>query len=231
MKFSFFAAVGLIAFTLAGCVPPPAKSSGTTVPTTPEPPKIDSVFQTAESLKPEVAPPKEANIILTGTSIPVELKETRKENQVSYTWVVDPKSESGDPVEVETEKYFFNDSVFSFAGTAHEKYDPPIRLIQYPLEVGSTWEWTGNIITGQIKSPAKATISTSADTANWASGKVNTLLVKVTLEFAARTSPTARELKFWFKPGEGLIRRDLWDSSTRELRANPPGTPAPESPE
>jgi hypothetical protein len=230
MKSSSLLAIGFTLLVIAGCQPP-APKPGPEINTPPEPPKIESIFQTADSLKPEVSPPKEANIILTGTSIPVELTEIQKENQVSYVWIVDPKSESGDPVEVETEKYFYNDSVFSFAGTAHEKYDPPIRLIKYPLEVGTSWEWTGNIITGQIKSPAKATITTSADTANWASGKVNTLLVKVNLEFAARTSPTSRELKFWFKPGEGLIRRDLWDSSTRELRASAPGTPVPENPE
>jgi len=230
MKPLLLLAFGFTLLITVGCETT-APKPGSEVNVPPEPPKIESIFQTADSLKPDVAPPKEANIILTGTSIPVELKEIRKENQVSFVWVVDPKSESGNPVEVETEKYFYNDSVFSFAGTAHEKYDPPIRLITYPLEVGSTWEWNGNIITGQIKSPAKATITTSADTANWASGKVNTLLVKVNLEFVARTSPTSRELKFWFKPGEGLIKRDLWDSSTRELRASPPGTTAPENPE
>jgi len=225
MKVHFPASIGICLLALAGCVKGDEVAPGQPV-APPDPPKIETIYQTADSLKPDASPPKQADIILAGTSIAVELQETRKNNELILVWMVDPNTEAGGPVEVEREKYFYSDSIFSFAGTGHEKYDPPINLIRYPLEVGATWDWSGKIISGQTTNLAKAKISTSPDSPNLASGKVNTLLVKVVLEYVNTTSPMARELKFWFKPGEGIIQRDLWDSSTRMLRA----PIAPESP-
>ena len=111
--------------------------------------RIATTYQTAADLKPGIAPPKLANLILSGTSIPVELQETRSGNSLTLNWMADPEGKTGgDPVIVESEKYRFSDSYFAFAGTDHEQYDPPIPLVKYPLEVGSTGEWSGLVTLG-----------------------------------------------------------------------------------
>lgn len=206
----------ILTIGMVGCFP----DSKTPKPT-PEPEQpvgISQQYKNSEELKPEVSPPKEANLVLNGTKIPVTLQEKREGNAITYTWIVDEGRETGEPVEVESEKYFFTGDLMSFSATAHEKYDPAINLIRYPLNVSDSWEWAGEVITGKTRNKATATITTQEDTLNLAGGKVSALLVLVKLNYTEIAAPGSRELKFWFKPGEGLIRRDLWASSTREPR-------------
>ncbi|MFM9873157.1 MAG: hypothetical protein ACKVQS_06790 [Fimbriimonadaceae bacterium] len=204
-----------LAISITGCVPKPT----TPEPTPPsQPTSIATEFRTRDDLKPDVAPPNEANIILNGTQIPVTLEEKRDSNSIIYSWIVDPKKESGEPVDVESEKYFSSKDLFSFAATAHEKYDPPISLIQYPLTVGNAWDWAGDVIVGKNRTKAKAKITSSADILNLPSGKLSALLITVDLTYEGKATPSVRKLKFWFKPGSGLVRRELWGSSTREPR-------------
>jgi hypothetical protein len=202
---------------LVGCFP---TQEGIKVGTPPDVPitPIAQDFQSEADLKASTTPPKLANIILSGTSIPVVLQEKRTQNVITYTWIVDSNKESGEPVEVESEKYFFNGKLFSFAATAHEQYNPPINLIRYPMTVGDTWEWAGDVIFGKTKAKAKATITTSAEEVNLDTGKFSALKVNVEVNFEANSAPKKRELTFFFKPGEGLIRRELWASSTRTPR-------------
>ena len=210
-------AISIISAGLAGCdfTYAPQTKPG---PEDEEPIGISQTFKDSKDLKPEIAPPKEANLVLNGTEIPVTLIEKRDGNSITYTWMVDEGRESGDPVEVESEKYFFTGDLFSFSATAHEKYDPAINLIRYPLNIGDTWEWNGEVITGKTRNKATATIATRSDPLNLPGGKVSTLLVTVKLNYLEITEPSSRELKFWFQPGAGLIRRELWASSTRTPR-------------
>lgn len=206
-----------ISLSLTGCFLTKAtdpKPADPAQPTT----TLSKQFSSQEDLKPTIAPPKEANLILNGTVIPVTLRETRKDNSITYSWIVDDAGESGEPVEVESEKYFASHELFSFSATAHERYNPAINLLRYPLTVGDTWDWNGEVIVGVSKRKASAKIETSAAQLNLPNTKITTLLVKVTLTYEATQSPGTRELKFWFKPGEGLVRRELWGSSTREPR-------------
>jgi hypothetical protein len=217
-----FALFIIPAISLAGCgllgksTPKPAP--------VPPPTNIETEFRTNDDLHPDVAPPAEANIILNGTQIPVTLKEKRDGNAIIYSWIVDSTSESGTPVEVESEKYFSSKDIFSFAATAHEKYDPPLNLIRYPLTVGDSWDWSGDVIIGKNRTKASAKITSSADSLNLSAGKTETLLITVDLTYEGKSAPSVRQLKFWFKPGLGLIRRELWGSSTRE-----PSKPLPET--
>lgn len=208
-------ASSVLALGFVGCVQP--KTTPKPAPT-PTPVGISQEFRTGEELRPDVSPPKEANLILSGTEIPVTLREKREGDSIIYTWMVDDGQESGEPVEVESEKYFFNGKIFSFSATAHEKYNPAINLIRYPLTVGQKWDWTGEVITGKVRNKATAVITTQEDALNLPGGKVSTLMVKVELNYTEIAAPGTRELKFWFQPGAGLIRRDLWASSTRGPR-------------
>lgn len=208
----------IVAVCLAGC-----EVQGKEIQPVPspdaEPTAIPQEFGNRDALKPGASPPKEASLILNGTEIPVVLKEKRETGFVLYSWIVDSSGEAGDPVEVESEKYFDTTDLFSFAATAQEKYDPPISLVQYPMTVGKGWDWAGEVITGKTRAKATATISSKSDTLNLPSGKVATLMVKVDLRYEGISSPNKRELKFWFEPGHGLIRRELWASSTRTPRS------------
>lgn len=219
MKFT--AALLLISIlAVVGCDKLSVSPSETKPDQNPQPvSSLAKLFQKQADLKPEVAPPREANLILNGTVIPVTLKETRKDNSIVYQWLVDDAEESGKPAEAESEKYFSTADVFSFSATAHEQYDPAINLIKYPLNVGDSWDWAGEVIVGKTRRKATAKVTTSADPLNLPNDKISALLVKVDLVYGGTANPAARELKFWFKPGEGLIRRELWASSTREPRS------------
>jgi|GEM_PF-915552 len=223
--------IGLLltpALLLTGCgmfgSTPSAKPSPAPTPT-----NIETEFRTNDDLKPDVAPPAEAHIILSGTEIPVTLTEKRESNSIVYSWMVDAEGETGTPVEVEREKYFSSKDLFSFAATAHEKYDPPLNLIRYPLTVGDSWDWSGDVVIGKNRTKANAKITSSADTLNLPAGNTSALLITVDLTYAGNAAPSVRQLKFWFKPGMGLIRRELWGSSTREPSRPlpPPDSEAP----
>ncbi len=188
------------------------------------PSRIAATYQTARELKPNVAPPEFANLILSGTPIPVRLQEVRSGNSLTLDWLADPDGETGgDPVQVESEKYTFSDSYFAFAGTEHEQYDPPISLVKYPFEVGTPSDWAGLVIVGKIKTKATAEITSEAETLNLAVGNIDTVAVTVQISFEGESAPKTRQLKFWFQPGAGVIKRELWSSSTREPRPEPGG--------
>jgi len=219
--------LAVLSLALIGCDKKLVVSpSGTDAPNVPEAvDPISSSFQTQDDLKPGELPPKEATVILTGAQIPVVLDAKRSGEKIVLRWITDAAKESGDPVEVETEVYLSGDEGFSIARAPHETYDPPIRLIRYPLEVGDTWEWSGTIQSGVNVYPASATISTSSDALNLASGKFPALLVTAEVKTSAGAVATKRNLKFWFQPEKGLIRREFWQSSTREPRVDDPATP------
>lgn len=201
---------------LVACVPE-VKEGGPTDPMD-EPAQITSSFRDAASLKPDALPPKAANLVLASAEIPVELKANVENGKMTLVWLADYEEKIGKPVVAETESYMFSDAGFSFVSGPHESFDPAIRLIKYPLTVGDKWDWNGKVVTGMTSARAKAQIETSADTLNIPYGNFGTLLVTVKMHMDTGTEGVNRTFKFWFKPGEGLIARELGQSSSRQPR-------------
>lgn len=216
---STLALAGLLPLVLVGCIFNRENSNPSTQPAT----KIPATYQTIADLKPDVNPPEKGNLILGGTPIAVQLDPAHTATTLTLNWMVDSEGRTGgDPVKVESEKYTYSDAFFAFAGTDYEKYDPPIPLAKFPLTVGEGWDWTGSVQVGKTKTKAKATIDPETETLNLAVGNIDALKVTVVLTFDDESAPKQRTLVFWFKPGEGIIKRELWSSSTREPRPSSP---------
>ncbi|MDI9638941.1 hypothetical protein QPK87_27955 [Kamptonema cortianum] len=178
---------------------------------------IPQAYSQFSDLKPTALPPKSASLVLFGVSVPVQLEVKDTGDVIDFTWMTEGTSELGDPVFVESEQYKYNDSGFSLAAASHESYNPPIPLLKFPLAIGDSWEWEGKVKTGMQAAPAKATIKTATDTLNLETGAFGTVLVSVELQLDIGSKPSSRKFQFWFKPKEGLIRRELGSISTREL--------------
>lgn len=181
-------------------------------------PPISKNFQSSGDLKPEVLPPKEANLVLASYIIPVELEGKAVNGKLVLTWLADKDSRSGPPVVAEAETYFFSDQGFSLAEAPGERFDPPIRLVKYPLSLGDTWDWSGKLQTGATAAKATAKVTASEAVLNIPYGNFSALLVTADIHVEQGTEGAKRTFKFWFQPGKGLIKREFGQSSSREPR-------------
>jgi hypothetical protein len=169
-------------------------------------------FDDAASLGADRLPADTADLILTGTRIPVELKG-RREGQ-SFVLEVLAHGEV-----VETETYVATDRQFGFASLSGESFEPPIPLVEYPFQVGDSRQWSGKAVLGPTGRPAKAAVTTSHEKLNLASGALSAIQVAVELEVVTGPKTTAgRRLTFWLVPQKGVVRREFGSSSLREPR-------------
>ncbi|MEZ5162239.1 MAG: hypothetical protein R2688_00510 [Fimbriimonadaceae bacterium] len=201
------------AFAVVSCTHPDKnqQSQEGDVPPTPLT-KIESPINDPKVLVPEAEPPKLGNLVLAGTLVPVEVK-----SQISGSTLL-IECLSRDTV-VEREKYSFGSKHFSIVSGPSDIFDPPISIVQYPLEIGGETSWAGKVRTGTNSNPAKAIIKSSQEPVNEDFGSFQAL--KVTVDLRIDTgSPEQSEarLQFWFKPGEGMIMREFGAVSKREPR-------------
>lgn len=188
----------------------------------PDPPEGDK-FTTLADVRPDALPYQDASIILAGSPMEATLEEKREGDDVHFFIRMHGEV-------MEHERYRLTHNQFSFVGLGEESYEPPITLLTFPLTTGQTWEWKGEMRLGPLTKPAQATVTTASDTLNLAAGRFDAILVVVALSIDAGTNEQAkRELKFWFDPGKGIVRREFAASSTREPRppadAEPPAQP------
>ncbi|RMG25450.1 MAG: hypothetical protein D6724_04095 [Armatimonadetes bacterium] len=100
-----------------------------------------------------------------------------------------------------------------------ERFDPPIPLLKFPMPVESEWEWKGKHIIGPRELDAQAKIKTSKDRLELAIGSVEAVKVVVTLKtLDGSGNEKERELRFWFAPGLGPVRREYGVGQVREPR-------------
>lgn len=191
-------------------------------------PAIPETYASGNDLKPDATPPKEANLLLGGSLIEVELREARDGDKVTFNWIAPPIGDGSEIVEIEGETYQNANSTFSFVAGPAESYEPAIPLVKFPFTIGDTWEWTGKQTLGRTQRPARATVSSAVEELNTPVGLFATVRITVDLIVESGTpGGTETQFKFWFKPGEGLIKRELGKSSTREPRA--PASPVENS--
>ncbi|MCB0824847.1 MAG: hypothetical protein KDC26_01545 [Armatimonadetes bacterium] len=205
--------IATTAFAVVSCTQPSKNPDNHENDSPPTPlNKIESPISEAQSLNPEAAPPKLGNLVLAGTLVPVDVKATREGNTLLIECL------SRDTV-VEREKYSFSDKVFAIVSGPSDVFEPPIAIIQYPMDIGSESSWAGKVRTGTNSNPAKAIIKSSQEPVNEDFGSFQAL--KVTVDLRIDTgSPEQSEarLQFWFKPGEGMIMREFGAVSKREPR-------------
>lgn len=173
---------------------------------------LPTAFATEDELKPANLPYEEANLVLAGTQVPVVMDELREEGRLTFNLRTHGAT-------VESETYVFDKTGFRFAEGTGERYDPPIPLVRYPVKAGEVWKWKGKIIQGGVTYGGQADISAETYTLNMASGQFESLQVLVELKIDAGSPEAAeRNLKFWFVPQRGLMRREFGASSIREPR-------------
>ncbi|MEA2554283.1 MAG: hypothetical protein QOJ65_2459 [Fimbriimonadaceae bacterium] len=115
----------------------------------------------------------------------------------------------------ETEQYKNPPDGFLLVNAAGETYAPPIPLLKFPMRIGDTWKWSGDMITGPASRKADAAIRTRDDKVDMGT-PVDALLVEVDLSmYSGASQPATRRLAFWFVKGKGLVKREFGSSTSR----------------
>lgn len=160
----------------------------------------------------------QAQLILGGISIPVDVKSQTEGGTVKWSF-----ERHGQVIEVE--EYESTPGSFRLVSASGEVYDPPMELLRDRVKIGEEWRWNGTAhsqlpgspaaSTG-TKTPAEATIQMVNDTVNIPGGPFNARRVEVHLRIKdGSPRPLSRKLQFWFVEGRGMLKREFAMSSTR----------------
>jgi hypothetical protein len=170
-----------------------------------------ATIATMAELAPETVPGKSADLILAGTSYPVQL--VVKRNQDRMELILENHDE---PFEIE--RYEVGSNEFSLLDAAEEHFWDPLPLLKFPLRMGEGWTWVGTMTTGQIPRRATAKIVPSSETLFISGVSYETIKVDVDLSLYANMgkTPLKRSLDFWFEPKGGLIKRAFGTASVRQ---------------
>ena len=116
----------------------------------------------------------------------------------------------------EEEQYKATADSFSLVNAAGETYSPPIPLVRLPMNVGDSWKWDGQMITGPVGRHATATVRTQDDKVQIGDTQSPALMVEVDLAMdSGGPQPAMRRLTFWFVKDRGLVKRQFGDSTSR----------------
>lgn len=164
-----------------------------------------------DELAPDVLPGATADLVLAGTAYPVAL------NRINHGDTLELDLVSHGEV-LEAERYQRGPSSFALLDAAEEHFKPGIPLLKFPLRVGESWTWRGNMTTGLIPRSATATIATASDSVFLTDTSHDTVRTTVDLSFEADPgkAPLKRQLIFWFEPKAGIVKRQFGTASVRQ---------------
>jgi hypothetical protein len=176
------------------------------------------LFATSQDLKPDAQPGQKALLVLTSTEIPVDLDHKVEGNDVTLRLLV--KDE-----EIEVEKYRSTTSKFELVSAAGESFDPPLPLLEFPVEDGVQFPWKGRLRIGEIGPDAEAKITVKKESLNEKGYDDPAVKVTAVLVFdGGAPQKTERTLRFWFVQGKGVFKREFDKGSAR--KPVPPGDPS-----
>lgn len=194
---------------LAGC-PAPKTSNGSAPAPNPAEPRTWPIAD----LGLDKPAPAEMDLMLRGTKYEVESSQTAKEGGIEIAILVRGE-------ELEREKYELDSTGFRYLGSASETFRPAIPLVRGNLTAPDQWDWAGQLDFAGQKLPAKATVTSVSDTLNLPGGPFDSIKVQVALEVRENSDqPAMRTLTFWIAKGQGIVKRDFNDSSTRQPRGS-----------
>jgi len=102
-------------------------------------------------------------------------------------------------------------------GTA-ESFSPPIPLLRFPVAIGKSLDWKGQLLLSDREFFGTAKIVSERTMADMPNGSFETVLVTVDLSIDTGDQGAKRKLRIWFADGEGPIKRDF-GNQVREPRA------------
>ncbi|MFW5697212.1 MAG: hypothetical protein ACOCX1_01480 [Fimbriimonadaceae bacterium] len=175
-------------------------------------PNVGSAVPTLDLVEPFYGP-EQADLVLGGQKMPVAVELEQDNQQVVLSALLDG-------VVLERERYLLTDEALYFVGFEDDEFDPPIRLLTLPEMVEpSEWEWQGDYLTGDFETPASAEVSAEAGS-RMIAGQIHNraVTVRISLNILRSESGSQRLLDFVFVPEQGVIERNLNDSSIRTLR-------------
>ncbi|MGV3617581.1 MAG: hypothetical protein ACO1SV_19830 [Fimbriimonas sp.] len=165
----------------------------------------------AEAITPAAAPPKDSILTISGS--PFKVKVVTERHGTHFQIVA-----LNDGQEFDREQYEDSVQAFRLLQAGGEHYEPPIDLLRFPMTVGETWDWKGQIVANGNPKLAEAQIQTSDEKQYVSGAPVEAVQVRVTLSFPAvgGDEPARRVLTFWFAKEKGLFRRQYDWVSVRE---------------
>jgi hypothetical protein len=165
-------------------------------------PKIASL----EEIRPFEEPNNSAILNLAGMEIPVEVDTEMDGPQRTIALVCNGET-------IEQERYVIGDDEFNLAFAAGEQFVPPLPIMVFPMSVGEGWEWSGQLISSNLKQHANAKVVTESSRAQIDGRSVPSVKVSVKLQLEPKME---RSLAFWIVEGKGVVRREFGDESVRE---------------
>lgn len=162
------------------------------------PARVSGQLVDMATLKPDGSPPPEAKIAVGDKSFNVMVQVERSGADLIYHMTSNGQ-------EIEQERYQFLNKEFFVAQAAGEAFHPPMKLLSETTQVGSHWNWEGELRSGVLSTRAMASVNLSRDSGFAPSGEEG-LKVSVVLTLNERNDIT-RDLAFWFVRGRGVVQR------------------------
>lgn len=171
-------------------------------------------IKTASEIQPDALYAEDAVVNYGG--IPVKVKMTRKVEGSTINFDLIAYNEA-----LDTEVYKLVADAFSVVSVNGETFKQPIPLLKFPMRIGDTWTWEGELVSGSTPSKVKSVIRTSQESLlleKW--GSIETIKSVVTLNIDSGVqTPAVRTLTFWFAFGpnlHGIVQREFGKDTSRK---------------
>jgi len=169
---------------------------------------------TAVELMPDALYNESATLNYGGTPVDVTMKRVANGQEVSFLL-------SAHDEVLESEVYQSTTGEFALV-SIDEKFEPPLPLLKFPMTVGESWNWSGELVAGGLRHRATAKITPSTEQLFLTkTGGVDTVKISVALQIDSKTpNPAKRPLTFWFARGKGIVKREIGTATSREPAAH-----------
>lgn len=187
----------LLAVYIMGCrsTGGPQVSSGSSLPDRKE-------------MQPDALFAPQAELVFSGTRVPVKMVRKTSPGGVSFDLMAMNSV-------IEVERYSVTDQVFGLIEMSNEIYSPPLVLLNFPMNLGDTWEWKGSQTSGPIDHKAWAKMISAQETLPENGLPTIRITVDLSVDDSGSAKPSERQLKFWFAKGRGIVKRTYGDVMIR----------------
>jgi hypothetical protein len=164
-------------------------------------------------LKPAALISGKQELVLGGTKLPVTVQSSNSNGIYEIDLMAND-------VAIDKEVYDVHPDVFNISSMGEETFNPPLSILKNQTHIGDSWTWTGKLDSG-MKRDCRANISSHSEKL-FGSEQADAIVVVVELKMdSGGPTPAERQLRFWFAPGKGLLKREFGSGSVREPVSTP----------